>query len=131
MSVNAVARKTPKTDRPAEKVLRELGGKDIRWNVDKHLAGCLRAYEQNPSYGTAVYFALEAIATVLVSGGLRDRAGILRNQRMFFRDRSGLGCAIYFRCRNEEETRTGCGFSHRRDEIDRPLQVNADDLGWV
>ncbi len=64
MSVNAVARKTPKTDRPAEKVLRELGGKDIRWNVDKHLAGCLRAYEQNPSYGTAVYFALEAIAGI-------------------------------------------------------------------
>ena len=64
MSVNAVARKTPKTDRPAEKVLRELGGKDIRWNVDKHLAGCLRAYEQNTSYSTAVYFALEAIAGI-------------------------------------------------------------------
>ncbi len=64
MNVTAVVRKTPKSNRPAEKVLRELGGKDIRWNVDKHLAGCLRAYEQNPSYGTAVYFALEAIAGI-------------------------------------------------------------------
>jgi hypothetical protein len=54
----------PKVRRPSDKVLHELGAKDIPWDVDKHLAGCLNAYNQYSSYGTAVYFALEAIAGI-------------------------------------------------------------------
>lgn len=53
----------PKAKRPSDKVLDELG-KDIGWDIDKHLSGCLAAYQQNASYGTAVYFALEAIAGI-------------------------------------------------------------------
>ena len=58
----------PRAGRPVDKVLRELGAKDKPWDVDKHLAGCLNAYNQNPSYGTAVYFALEAISGIGCEG---------------------------------------------------------------
>jgi hypothetical protein len=34
------------------------------WGLDKHLSGCLAGYQTNPSYGTAVYFALEAISGI-------------------------------------------------------------------
>ena len=55
----------PKARRPSEKVLHELGPKDIPWDVDKHLAGCLNAYQAVPgSYGRAVFFAFEAIAGI-------------------------------------------------------------------
>ena len=46
--------------RRADMVLEELAP-DIPWNLDKHLQGCLHAYQQKPKYGTAVFFALEAI----------------------------------------------------------------------
>jgi hypothetical protein len=54
----------PKVKRPSDKVLDELLAKNVGWDIDKHLTGCLAAYQQNTSYGTAVYFALEAIAGI-------------------------------------------------------------------
>ncbi len=54
---------------PAEIVLEELGIEDSAAALDQHLAGCLGMYQvagsgryqELPRYGTAVYFALEAI----------------------------------------------------------------------
>jgi hypothetical protein len=40
------------------------------WDLDKHLRGCLAGYQTEPSYGAAVFFALEAL-----SGIARDVAG--------------------------------------------------------
>lgn len=67
--------KTPK--RPSAKVLDELASHDAGWDIDKHLKGCLSAYQQNPSYGIAVYFALEAISGIGREGLLMAESGKL------------------------------------------------------
>ncbi len=49
--------------RRADMVLEELA-RDIPWDLNKHLKGCLHAYQQKPEYGRAVFFALEAITGI-------------------------------------------------------------------
>ena len=49
--------------RRADMVLEELA-RDIPWDLNKHLQGCLHAYQQNPEYGKAVFFALEVITGI-------------------------------------------------------------------
>ncbi len=49
--------------RRADMVLEELA-RDIPWDLNKHLQGCLHAYQQKPEYGRAVFFALEAITGI-------------------------------------------------------------------
>ena len=34
------------------------------WDLDKHLSGCLAGYQTDPSYSTAVFFALEALSGI-------------------------------------------------------------------
>ncbi len=71
----------PKVRRPSDKVLHELGAKDIPWDVDKHLAGCLNAYQEDPSnYGRAVYFAFEAIAGIGREGMRKANSNELPNE---------------------------------------------------
>lgn len=54
-------RKPTRAPRPSEIVLDELDADARPWDLDEHLQGCLAAYQIDPSYGTAVYFALEAL----------------------------------------------------------------------
>jgi hypothetical protein len=47
------------------------------WDLDKHLSGCLAGYQTDPSYGAAVYFALEAISGIARDVAVRANAGTL------------------------------------------------------
>jgi hypothetical protein len=50
-----------RSQRPSDVVMDELVGEQASWDLDKHLSGCLVGYQADPSYGAAVYFALEAL----------------------------------------------------------------------
>ena len=54
-------RKSSRGPRPFETVMDELAPEEDSWDLDKHLNGCLSGYQTDPSYGAAVYFALEAL----------------------------------------------------------------------
>ena len=55
----------------------EFTGERIPWNLDEHLNGCLVGYQTAPSYGTAVFFALEALWGIARDIGVRAEAGKL------------------------------------------------------
>jgi hypothetical protein len=57
-------RKSSRGPRPFEIVMDELAPEDDLWDLDKHLNGCLSGYQTDPSYGAAVYFALEALSGI-------------------------------------------------------------------
>jgi hypothetical protein len=57
-------RKSSRGPRPFETVMDELAPEDDLWDLDKHLNGCLSGYQTDPSYGAAVYFALEALSGI-------------------------------------------------------------------
>jgi len=46
------------------------------WDLEKHLTGCLAGYQTNPSYGTAVYFALEALSGIAHDVAVRASADV-------------------------------------------------------
>ncbi len=48
-------------ERPSEIVSRELGARDQPGSIEQHLAGCMVGYNQDPNFGSAVHFGLEAI----------------------------------------------------------------------
>jgi hypothetical protein len=48
--------------------------KQDSWDLDKHLNGCLAAYQTAPSYGAAVYFALEALWGIAKDVGVRSES---------------------------------------------------------
>ena len=50
------------------------------WNLQEHLNGCLAGYQTNPSYGAAVYFALEALWGIAkdIEGTRRESADWIR-----------------------------------------------------
>jgi hypothetical protein len=96
----------------------ELVGDHAPWDLDKHLSGCLRGYQTDPSYGAAVYFALEALWGIAREVAVRANAGKvdpdqldadwiicpntgwterLRRRR---RSRSGLRVGVSGRCRD-------------------------------
>jgi hypothetical protein len=54
-----------KSDAPrlSDIIMDELAD-ELPWDLDKHLSGCLAGYQTDPSYGTAVYFALEALSGI-------------------------------------------------------------------
>ena len=63
--------------RPVEIVMDEAGGEAFSWDLDKHLTGCLAGYQKEPTYGTAVFFALEALWGIARDMGIRAKAGKL------------------------------------------------------
>jgi len=55
----------------------ELAGERVPWDLDEHLNGCLAGYQTAPSYGAAVFFALEALWGIARDVGIRAEADIL------------------------------------------------------
>ena len=72
-----MARKSSRAPRPSEIVMDEFTSERIPWNLDEHLNGCLVGYQTAPSYGTAVFFALEALWGIARDIGVRAEAGKL------------------------------------------------------
>jgi hypothetical protein len=60
----------------------EFIGERIPWNLDEHLNGCLVGYQTAPSYGTAVFFALEALWGIARDMGVRAEAGKLDPEQL-------------------------------------------------
>jgi hypothetical protein len=53
----------------------ELVGDHAPWDLDKHLSGCLAGYQTDPSYGAAVYFALEVLSGIARDVAIRADSG--------------------------------------------------------
>jgi hypothetical protein len=60
--------------RVSDIVIDELAGNQP-WDLDKHLSGCLAGYQTDPSYGAAVFFALEALSGITRDVAVRADAG--------------------------------------------------------
>jgi len=67
----------PRTPRPSEIVMDEFAEERIPWDLDEHLNGCLAGYQTDPSYGAAVFFALEALWGIARDVGACAKAGTL------------------------------------------------------
>ena len=65
----------PRAPRLSDVIMDELVGDHAPWDLDKHLSGCLRGYQTDPSYGAAVYFALEALSGIARDVAVRANAG--------------------------------------------------------
>ena len=70
-------RKPSHEPRPSEIVMDEFAEERIPWDLDEHLHGCLAGYQTAPSYGAAVFFALEALWGIARDVGVRTKAGTL------------------------------------------------------
>jgi hypothetical protein len=57
--------------------MNESAGERIPWDLDEHLNGCLVGYQTAPSYGSAVFFAFEALWGIAHDAGVRANAGKL------------------------------------------------------
>ena len=68
-------RKSSRTPHPSEIVMDELADERFPWYLDEHLNGCLSGYQIAPSYGAAVFFALEALSGIARDVEIRARAG--------------------------------------------------------
>ena len=58
---SSMPRKSTHQPRPSDVVMDELPAERIPWDLNDHLNGCLAGYQTTPSYGAAVFFALEAL----------------------------------------------------------------------
>jgi hypothetical protein len=72
----------PRAPRPSEVVMDEFAGKQTPWDLEKHLNGCLAGYQADPSYGAAVFFALEALWGISHDGELLARNGKLTPEQL-------------------------------------------------
>jgi hypothetical protein len=72
---NMMARKSSRAARPSQIVMDELAGEQVPWDLEKHLHGCLVGYQTAPSYGTAVFFALEALWGIARDAEVRANSG--------------------------------------------------------
>ena len=70
-------RKTSRRPRPFEIVMDEVSGEQDSWDLEQHLNGCLAGYQTEPSYGAAVYLALEALWGIAREVGVRENTGRL------------------------------------------------------
>jgi hypothetical protein len=77
-----MARKSSRGPRPSEIVMHELALEQGSGGLREHLNGCLTAYQIEPSYGAAVYFALEAIWGIAQEARERAKAGTLNPDQM-------------------------------------------------
>ncbi len=66
--------RTSDAPRLSDIIMDELGGEQP-CDLDKHLTGCLAGYQMDPSYGVAVYFALEALSGIAHDVAVRANAG--------------------------------------------------------
>ena len=55
----------------------ELAVEQDYWDLEQHLNGCLAGYQADPSYGAAVYFALEALWGIANDVEVRAKSGRL------------------------------------------------------
>ena len=53
----------------------EFAEERFPWDLDEHLNGCLSGYQTAPSYGAAVFFALEALSGIARDVDIRAQAG--------------------------------------------------------
>jgi hypothetical protein len=60
----------------------ELASEQDSWDLEEHLNGCLAGYQTDPSYGAAVYFALEALWGITKDIGVRAKSGRLDQQEL-------------------------------------------------
>jgi hypothetical protein len=65
----------PRAPHLSDVIMDELVEDHAPWDLDKHLSGCLRGYQTDPSYGAAVYFALEALWGIARDVAVRANAG--------------------------------------------------------
>jgi len=72
-----MVRRQSRNPRPFEIVMDEAAGETVPWDLDEHLNGCLAAYQLEPSYGAAVFFALEVLWGIARDVGIRAKAGAL------------------------------------------------------
>ena len=70
-----MARKSSRVPRPSEIVMDEFSGERLPWDLDEHLNGCLAGYQADPSYGAAVFFALEALWGIVRDVDVRAKDG--------------------------------------------------------
>ena len=63
--------------RTFEIVMDEAGEDAFPWDLDEHLNGCLAAFQIEPSYPAAVFFALEALWGIARDVGLRAKTDTL------------------------------------------------------
>src|SRR6478735_7150866 len=69
--------KRSRPPRPHQIVMRELVGDNSAWDLNGHLKACLAAYQSEPGFGNAVFFAFEAISGIAEDVELRAKAGKL------------------------------------------------------
>jgi hypothetical protein len=60
----------------------ELTADRMPWDLNEHLNGCLAGYQITPSYGAAVFFALEALWGITQDVGVRAKAGKLDHRQL-------------------------------------------------
>jgi hypothetical protein len=72
-----MSRKSSHGPRPFETVMDELEVDRGSWDLQRHLNGCLAGYQTDPSYGTAVYFGLEALWGIANDVGIQAKSGRL------------------------------------------------------
>jgi hypothetical protein len=65
----------PRAPRLSDVIMDELVGDHAPWDLDKHLSGCLAGYQTDPSYGAAVYFALEVLSGIARDVAIRADSG--------------------------------------------------------
>ena len=70
-----MVQKSSRVPRPSEIVMDEFAEERIPWDLEEHLKGCLAGYQTAPSYGAAVFFALEALWGIARDGDIRAQAG--------------------------------------------------------
>jgi len=70
-----MARKSSRAPRPSNIVMDEFAVGRMPWDLDEHLNGCLAGYQAAPSYGAAVYFALEALWGIAHDVGIQAESG--------------------------------------------------------
>jgi hypothetical protein len=68
-------RKSLRGQRPNEIVMDELDAERFPWDLKEHLDGCLAGYQTTPTYGSAVFFALEALWGIAHDQGARAKVG--------------------------------------------------------
>jgi len=70
-------RKSAQQRRPSELVMDEFTAERMPWDLNEHLNGCLAGYQITPSYGAAVFFALEVLWGISHDVDVRLNAGKL------------------------------------------------------
>src|SRR5262245_43284991 len=72
-----MSRKSQRAPHPFESVMDESAGQRIPWDLDEHLNGCLVGYQTSRGYGSAVFFAFEALWGIARDVAVRANAGKL------------------------------------------------------